>query len=119
MGTFPTFFWGGLLRVCPQRIGKPCKVCYLTLLMSAKKPDGEKAVPTGISLPGDLIIRAKAYAAAGGYGGLSGLARHLITTHLAKAAQAAEDASQQAEAKGKKQVSSAAGKLRKRRKNEE
>jgi hypothetical protein len=87
--------------------------------MSAKKPDGEKAVPTGISLPGDLITRAKAYAAAGGYGGLSGLARHLITTHLAKAAQAAEDASQQAEAKGKKQVSSAARKLRKRRKNEE
>jgi hypothetical protein len=86
--------------------------------MSAKKPDGEKAIPTGISLPGDLITRAKAYAAAGGYGGLSGLARHLITTHLAKAAQAAEDASQQAKAKGKKKVSNASRKLGKGRKKE-
>jgi hypothetical protein len=87
--------------------------------MSAKKPDGEKAIPTGISLPGDLITRAKAYAAAGGYGGLSGLARHLITTHLAKAAQAAEDASQQAEAKGKKKVTSARRKLGNARKNKQ
>jgi hypothetical protein len=87
--------------------------------MSAKKPDGEKAIPTGISLPGDLITRAKAYAAAGGYGGLSGLARHLITTHLAKAAQAAEDASQATKTKGKKKVSNARRKLGKARKNEE
>jgi len=85
--------------------------------MSARKPDGEKAVPTGISLPGDLITRAKAYAAAGGYGGLSGLARHLITTHLAKAAEAAQDASQQAKKKGNAQVKNAARKLRKRRNN--
>jgi hypothetical protein len=86
--------------------------------MSAKKPDGEKAVPTGISLPGDLIIRAKAYAAAGGYGGLSGLARHLITTHLAKFAQEAQDASQKTKAEGEKKVSNAARKLRKRTKKE-
>jgi hypothetical protein len=87
--------------------------------MSAKKPDGEKAIPTGISLPGDLITRAKAYAAAGGYGGLSGLARHLITTHLAKAAQAAEEASQATKTKGKRKVSNARRKLGKARKNEE
>jgi hypothetical protein len=80
--------------------------------MSAKKPDGEKAIPTGISLPGDLIIRAKAYAAARGYGGLSGLARHLITTHLAQAAEAAQDA-------GKKKVASARRKIGKARKNEQ
>ena len=49
---------------------------------------------------------------------MSGLARHLITTHLAKAAQAAEDASQQAKAKGKKKVSNASRKLGKGRKKE-
>jgi uncharacterized protein YycO len=86
--------------------------------MSAKKPDGEKAIPTGISLPGDLITRAKAYAAAGGYGGLSGLARHLITTHLAKVAEATENASQAAKQKGKKKVSNASRKLGKGRKKE-
>jgi hypothetical protein len=69
-----------------------------------KKPDGEKAVPTGISLPRDLIDTAKAHARAGGYGGLSGLTRHLLTTYLGEAAKSAEDASQKAEAKGKKEV---------------
>jgi hypothetical protein len=38
---------------------------------------------------------------------------------LAEAAEAAQDASQQAEAKGKNKVGNAARKLRKRRKNEE
>ena len=69
-----------------------------------KKPDGEKAIPTGISLPRDLIDTAKAYARAGGYGGLSGLTRHLLTTYLGGAAKSAEDASQKAQAKGKKEV---------------
>jgi hypothetical protein len=69
-----------------------------------KKPDGEKAVPTGISLPRDLIDTAKAHARAGGYGGLSGLTRHLLTTYLGEAAKSAEDASQKAQAKGKKEV---------------
>jgi hypothetical protein len=87
--------------------------------MSAKKSDDERAIPTGISLPGNLIVRAKAYAAAGGYGGLSGLARHLITTHLAKSAESAQDASQQAKKKGKKKVTKAARKLRKRTNKEE
>ena len=52
-----------------------------------KKPDGEKAIPTGISLPRDLIDTAKAHARAGGYGGLSGLTRHLLTTYLGEAAK--------------------------------
>jgi len=83
--------------------------------MNAKKPDGEKAVPTGISLPGDLIQQAKAYAKAGGYGGLSGLTRHLLTTYLAKAAEAAQEVSQEAKAKGQKKVASGKKKIRSRR----
>jgi hypothetical protein len=72
--------------------------------MNTRKPDGEKAVPTGISLPRDLIEDAKAHAKTGGYGGLSGLTRHLLTIYLAEAAQAAEEASQKAKAKSKKEV---------------
>jgi hypothetical protein len=79
--------------------------------MNYRKPDGEKAVPTGISLPRDLIEDAKAHAKAGGYGGLSGLTRHLLTTYLAQAGEAVEQASRKAEAKGKKEVKRA---LRKR-----
>jgi hypothetical protein len=69
-----------------------------------KKPDGERAIPTGISLPRDLIETAKAHARAGGYGGLSGLTRHLLTTYLGEAAKSAENASQKAKAEGKKEV---------------
>jgi hypothetical protein len=87
--------------------------------MNTRKTDGEKSQPAGIALPRDLIADGKAYAKRHGYGGLSGLTRHLLTTYLAEAAQTAEDASQQAEAKGKNKVGNAARKLRKRRKNEE
>jgi hypothetical protein len=87
--------------------------------MNTRKTDGEKSQPAGIALPRDLIADGKAYAKRHGYGGLSGLTRHLLTTYLAEAAEAAQDASQQAKSKGKQQVSSAARKLRKRRKNEE
>jgi hypothetical protein len=87
--------------------------------MNTRKTDGEKSHPAGIALPRDLIADGKAYAKRHGYGGLSGLTRHLLTTYLADAAQAAQDASQQAKAKGQKKVSNAARKLRKRRKNEE
>jgi len=87
--------------------------------MNTRKTDGEKSHPAGIALPRDLIAEGKAYAKRHGYGGLSGLTRHLLTTYLADAAQAAQDASQQAKAKGQKKVSNAARKLRKRRKNEE
>ena len=80
--------------------------------MNTLKPDGEKAVPTGISLPRDLIERAKQHARAGGYGGLSGLTRHLLTTYLAEAGQAVEKVSRKAEAKGKKEVKRALGKQR-------
>ena len=77
--------------------------CSLTN-MNTRKKDGEKAVPTGISLPRDLIERAKAYAKAKGYGGLSGLTRHLLTTSLAQVAEAAENASKSAKAKSNKEV---------------
>lgn len=87
--------------------------------MTPRKPPGEISTPTGISLPLDLIAKAKEYAKNRGYGGLSGLARHLITTHLAKAAEAAEEASQTAKKKGKKKVSRAVGKLRNGRKKEQ
>lgn len=83
--------------------------------MNYRKPDGEKAVPTGISLPRDLIEDAKTHAKAGGYGGLSGLTRHLLTTYLAQAGQAVESASRKAEAKGKKEVKRALGKSRGRK----
>jgi hypothetical protein len=83
--------------------------------MTTRKTEGEKAVPTGISLPSDLITQAKAYAKAGGYGGLSGLARHLITRHLAEAAEVTEQASRKAEAKGKKEVKRALGESRGRK----
>ena len=79
--------------------------------MNTRKPDGEKAVPAGISLPRDLIEGGRAHARAGGYGGLSGLTRHLLTTYLAEAGQAVEKVSRKAEAKGKKEVKRA---LRKR-----
>jgi hypothetical protein len=80
--------------------------------MNTRKTDGEKAVPTGISLPRDLIEEAKQHAKAGGYGGLSGLTRHLLTTYLAQAGEAAEGASRKAEAKGKKEVERALSKHR-------
>jgi hypothetical protein len=80
--------------------------------MSAKKSADERAVPTGISLPGNLIVRAKAYAAAGGYGGLSGLARHLLTVCLAEAGQSAQGASNKAERKGKQEVKRGKEKMR-------
>jgi len=86
-----------------------------TNAMNYRKPDGERAVPTGISLPGDLIEQAKAHAKAGGYGGLSGLTRHLLTTYLAKAAEAAQKVSQEAKTKGQKKVASGAKKVRSRR----
>ena len=87
--------------------------------MNTRKTDGEKSQPAGIALPRDLIKDGRAYAKQHGYGGLSGLTRHLLTTYLAQAAEAAQDASQQAKAKGQKKVTNAAGKLRKRRKNEQ
>ena len=83
--------------------------------MTTKKPPGEISTPTGISLPLDLIAQAKEYARKGGYGGLSGLARHLITTRLAEAAEEAQNASNQAKAKAKKKVESGFSKVRKRR----
>lgn len=76
------------------------------------KPEGQKAVPTGISLPRDLIQEAKAHARAGGYGGLSGLTRHLLTTYLAEAGQSAQDASDKAERKRKQQVKKGVKKMR-------
>ena len=76
----------------------------ITNAMNYRKPDGEKAVPTGISLPRDLIEDAKAHAKAGGYGGLSGLTRHLLTRYLAQAAKSAEGASKKAKTKGQKEV---------------
>jgi hypothetical protein len=87
--------------------------------MNTRKTDGEKSRPAGIALPRDLIETGREYAKQHGYGGLSGLTRHLLTTYFAKAAQAAEDASQQAKAKGKKKVSNTARKLRKRTKKEQ
>jgi hypothetical protein len=87
--------------------------------MNTRKTDGEKSQPAGIALPRDLIEGGRAYAKRHGYGGLSGLTRHLLTTYLAQAAEAAQSASQEAKAKGKKKVSNAARKLRKRRQNEQ
>jgi len=87
--------------------------------MNTRKTDGEKSQPAGIALPRDLIEAGREYAKQHGYGGLSGLTRHLLTTYFAKVAQAAEDASQQAKAKGKKKVSNTARKLRKRTKKEQ
>ena len=87
--------------------------------MNTRKTDGEKSQPAGIALPRDLIHDGRAYAKQHGYGGLSGLTRHLLTTYLADAAEAAQDASQEAKAKGKKKVASARRKIGKARKNEE
>jgi hypothetical protein len=80
--------------------------------MKTPKTEGEKSVPTGVSLPQDLILSAKAYAKAGGYGGLSGLTRHLLTVCLAEAGQAAQDASDKAKHKGKQKVKRAKEKMR-------
>lgn len=80
--------------------------------MKTPKTEGEKSVPTGVSLPQDLIVAAKAYAKAGGYGGLSGLTRHLLTICLAEAGQAAQGASDEAKRKGKQEVSRAKEKMR-------
>lgn len=80
--------------------------------MNTRKTEGEKSVPTGVSLPQDLIIAAKAYAKAGGYGGLSGLTRHLITVCLAEAGQATQGASDMAKRKGKQEVKRAKAKMR-------
>jgi hypothetical protein len=87
--------------------------------MTTRKTEGEKSHPAGISLPRDLIADGKAHAKLHGYGGLSGLTRHLLTTYLAEAAEGAQHASQEAKAKGKKKVGNAARKLRERRQNEE
>jgi len=80
--------------------------------MNTRKTDGEKSQPAGIALPRDLIHDGRAYAKQHGYGGLSGLTRHLLTTYLAQAAEAAQDA-------GQKKVASARRKIGKARKNEE
>lgn len=80
--------------------------------MNTRKTEGEKAVPAGISLPRDLIDQGRAYAKSGGYGGLSGLARHLLTTYLGEAAQAAENASQRVKTKAKAKVKSGTKKVR-------
>jgi len=80
--------------------------------MKTPKTEGEKSVATGVSLPQDLIVAAKAYAKAGGYGGLSGLTRHLITICLAEAGQAAQGASDKAKRKGKQEVKRAKDKMR-------
>jgi hypothetical protein len=80
--------------------------------MKIPKTAGEKSVATGVSLPQDLITAAKAYAKAGGYGGLSGLTRHLITVCLAEAGQSAQDASDEAERKGKQEVKRGKEKMR-------
>ncbi len=87
--------------------------------MNTRKTDGEKSHPAGIALPRDLIEVGREYAKKHGYGGLSGLTRHLLTTYLAKTAQAAEDASQAAKKKGKKKVASARRKIGNARKNEQ
>ena len=80
--------------------------------MNTRKTDGEKSQPAGIALPRDLIEVGREYAKRHGYGGLSGLTRHLLTTYLAQAAEAAQDA-------GKKKVASARRKIGKARKNEQ
>jgi hypothetical protein len=80
--------------------------------MKTPKTEGEKSVATGVSLPQDLIVAAKAYAKAGGYGGLSGLTRHLLTVCLAEAGQAAQSASNKAERKGKQEVKRAKEQMR-------
>lgn len=80
--------------------------------MNTRKTEGEKAVPAGISLSRNLIERGRAFAYAGGYGGLSGLTRHLLTTYLADAGQSAQDASGKAERKRKHQVKKGVKKMR-------
>lgn len=105
----------GFFATCQKlSIFAKCAI-FIALTMNTRKTDGEKAVPTGISLPRDLIQDAKAYAAQGGYGGLSGLTRHLLTTYLASAGKTVEKAGRNAQAKGHKEVKRALGK-RKRRK---
>ena len=79
--------------------------------MNTRKAEGERSIPTGVSLPSDLIAAAKAYAKAGGYGGLSGLTRHLLTVALADAGQATQNASNQAKRKGKQEVERAVKKM--------
>jgi hypothetical protein len=51
--------------------------------MNRKKPHKEKAIGAGISLPRDLIERAKQYAETKGFSTLSGLIKWLLTQHLA------------------------------------
>ena len=80
--------------------------------MNTRKTEGEKAVPAGISLSRNLIERGRAFAHAGGYGGLSGLTRHLLTTYLAEAGKSAQDASDKAKSKSKKEVKKGVSKMR-------
>lgn len=84
-------------------------------LMNHRKTHPEKSVPAGISLPRQLIDAGRNYAKQGGYGGLSGLTRHLLTTLFAEATEEAEQARQSTKAKGKHKVKSALRKVRKRR----
>jgi hypothetical protein len=51
--------------------------------MNPKKPHKEKAIGAGISLPRDLIERAKKHADMKGFASLSALIKWLLTQHLA------------------------------------
>ena len=82
--------------------------------MNTRKTDGEKSQPAGIALPRDLIAIGREYAKRHGYGGLSGLTRHLLTEYLAGAAQAAQEASDRAKRKAKDKVTSGLKKVRSR-----
>lgn len=82
--------------------------------MNTRKTDGEKSQPAGIALPRDLIAVGREYAKRHGYGGLSGLTRHLLTEYLADAANSAQQASQQAKRKAKEKVASGKKKFRSR-----
>jgi hypothetical protein len=83
--------------------------------MNRRKTDDEKSTPAGISLPKELIESGRVFAKAGGYGGLSGLTRHLLTTFLDEAAQSAESASESAKAKAHEKVKSGLRKIQSRK----
>jgi hypothetical protein len=98
-----------------QKLLRIRKCAILTVLMNVRKTPGEKSQPAGIALPRDLIEAGRTYAKQHGHGGLSGLTRHLLTTYLAKAAEAAQEVSQEAKAKGQKKVASGTKKVCSRR----
>ena len=82
--------------------------------MNKRKTEGEKSHPAGIALPRDLIMVGREYAKRHGYGGLSGLTRHLLTEYLRDAAEAAQQASKSAKRKAKDKIASGKAKVRSR-----